>query len=73
MNGIRTFRRRVLRLMGENSLLAPSCVGSLRGPSGPKLCRGIGGSAGTAARSAIHALPEVTCVLQGCSRGKREN
>lgn len=32
MSGIRTSRRRVLRLMGEHGLLAPSRVGSPRGP-----------------------------------------
>jgi putative transposase len=30
--GVRTYRRRVLRLMREHDLLAPSRVGSLRGP-----------------------------------------
>ena len=30
--GLRTSKRRVLRLMGENNLLAPSRVGALRGP-----------------------------------------
>ena len=31
--GVRTSKRRVLRLMGENDLLAPSRVGSPRGPA----------------------------------------
>ena len=30
--GVRTSKRRVLRVMGENDLLAPSRVGSARGP-----------------------------------------
>ena len=32
MGGVRTSKRRVLRLMGEHGLLAPTRVGSPRGP-----------------------------------------
>ena len=36
MQGVRTSRRRVLRLMREHDLLAPSRVGSPRGPAQPR-------------------------------------
>ena len=32
VSGLRTSKRRVLRLMGENNLLAPSRAGAPRGP-----------------------------------------